>query len=328
MNLTSYPADYASAYDDNLFCFEGVDAESVSHLTLLDGADTPLGERRYRGQSSLTLSPKAYLLAQLAPEPLPIASRLYFTSPSGRDASIKVGYNSGEEFSPTVLFTASHYPLSSRTPMCDGEEWRDIALGEQDEIALCVDEGTVVSAVLTSEGSATIPLALYTVPRSGVVLFCVNAEAAIARLGSVEGVEAFTISIAISSTTITKVHYRLVEAPGEGVRMAWLSERGYICYHTFPRPTSVELHCSRTLHEGSEATTVPLTKSWQELSLDSGVLSNGEAQRLSEIISSPCLWRYVNGSYEPQRVVSHKVARVGYNPQRVCLTIRPAANPH
>lgn len=319
MKLTNYPADFASAFDKNLFCFDEVEASHPVELHFYDCEDNLLGVRRYVGQESVATSPQAFLLAQLNPEPVPLAEGCEFVIPSGRIAKLSVGYNGDTERTPEVLFTDSHNSLGINLPLGDGEEWRTISAGECDEIAFCVSATTTLSASAHFSDGTVVSLGIRTIKYKGVVLLGINANSILSHASAPQGATEFDVVVRLRDELCCRVHYRVVPPEEWGVRLAWLSADGSVRYHTFPRPLSKRLHTLPTTTNGS----VVRMESWEELSLDSGVLPIRDAQRLAEIATSPRIWRVMPEGFVPQTIHSHSAEWGGGQPARVSLTICP-----
>ena len=315
MKLANYPADYASAHDNNLFEFDEIDTSRPCELHFYDGESNLLGVRRYVGRESITTSPKAFVLSQLNPHPAPLVEGCRFAVLSGREAALSVGYNNNSERTPEVLFTCSHKALAVDTPLGSSEEWRTIAADECDEVTICVAPSTTVIALAIFANGVSVPLAKQLNKHKGIVALCFNANHILSHSSAPQGATEFEVVVRSGAVECVRVHYRVVPATEGGVRLAWLSADGSIRYHTFPRPTSHRLLASR--REGVAV------ESWEEVSLDSGVLSIREARTLSEIVASPLVWRLVNGEFEPQSIVEHNVLRGVARPERVSLTVCP-----
>lgn len=319
------PADFASAFDENLYSFEQVDTSLPSELLFYDGDNRLLGVRRYTDRESLEVSPRAYLLHALSPTPLAHLSESGFVTASGRDVTLLVGYNDDEDFTPPLLFTASHKALSASSPMGASEEWRTIAAGECDEVALCVAEGARVVAVVTfADGSSNV-VDTHIAERKGVLLFGLSADSLLSHPLLPEGAESFDLSIDIDSARCLTLHYRLATAEREAVRLAWVTSYGTIGYHTFP-PAAERRLCT-TREECHTPTESPAARVawWEEMTLHSGVLPLREGDRLADIVTSPRLWRVVDGSLLPLTLLDHSVEFAEGGTKSVSLTLRPAS---
>lgn len=325
MKLKNYPADFASAYADNPFSFEEVDITSPCELIFYDADGNVVALRRYVGQQSLTTSPRAILQRLISPEPLAEVARCEFVRPEGRDATLSVEYDDGEQMTPEILFTASRYDHAANSPMGSSEQWRTIAPGECDEVAFVVTEGATLSARLLVDGIEHAQLASFTSPAKGVVLFALAADDVIERVADLELEGGFDICIDLNGRECVQLHYRLRSAHNSDVRLAWLCAEGGICYHTFHRSTR-SLHRSSTVRTTSTGQEVARGEMWSESRLVSEVLPAVELhQLLTGILSSPCLWlRQKDGSYTPQLLLTSEAPLQGDGAGRVSLLLRSA----
>lgn len=324
MILSKYPADFASAYEENPFSFSDVDPTTPTEVSFCDAEGEVVGVRRYLGRESIDSSPCVFAQSQLAPAPIVGFGECGFVRPSGRDASLVVRYNDDEDSTSAILFTAARHNQSTNMPMGDNEQWRSIASGESDEVAFCLAQGCRIEARLLCDDTFVAMLAVYTTSSKGVLLFVVDADNIISRLSRFESASQFYLSFFINGWERARIHYKLRPSFAEDVRLAWLSSDGYIAYHTFPRPTEHHLHTQRTLLDSPEGSTVGSVESWEEIELHSGVLCSSEVTQLADMLSATHLWRIKDGDYEPHVILSHEAQLGGEGVKGVNLTLRPA----
>lgn len=325
MILSKTPADFASAYADNLFEFEEVDMTYPCELIFYDAGGNIVALRRYAGQQSVTTSPRAILKRLISPEPLAEVAKCEFVRPEGRDATLSVEYDDGEQVTPEVLFTSSCYNHTANSPMGSSEQWRTIAAGECDEVAFAVTEGATLAARLLVDGIEHAQLGSFTSPAKGVVLFALVADDVLSSVAESRLQEGFDICFDLNGRECAQLHYRLRSAHNSDVRLAWLNAEGGISYHTFHRPTK-SLHRSSREYATASGREVASVEVWSECHLVSEVLPATELQQLlAGVLSSPRLWlRSEDGSYSPQLLLTSQAPLQGDGAGRVSLTLRPS----
>lgn len=324
MKLTTYPADYSSAYDDNHFCFEEVDVATPTEIAFLDADSQTLGARRYASQATIATSPRSLLHRLLAPEPC-LMDKCGCVAPEGRSAAIVVTYNDGAELSPLVHFTASHTPTLLHEVM-GGEraQERTISSGECDELAFRASQGDRLSVTCAFDGDV-ISHIIYMgeVAAEGINLFVVNCDAILAR-SRTSNVTSFKLTFTLAGSLLAKLNYRVLPAVKGATRLAWLNRDGYISYHTFRTPAEERLVTSRSECRTPSGTLTLGVESWRESTLRSGYLSAAEMERLAGLVASPRVWKIAEGAFEPQILLSHTTLTGGSGAHTLELTLRPA----
>lgn len=323
MELKNYPNDFSSAHADNAFSLVNVDPTSPVDVIFYNVDGDIVALRRYVGCERVDSSPKSILLRMLSPEPLAKVEECCFVCPEGRDALLSMEYDGGEGYTPEILFTASHHNHSANTIMGEQEQWRTIAPGECDEVAFCVASEATISATLWVDGVMQSEVADFTPSSNGVVLFALSANDLLSRLRKPEDVSAFDLQFDIDGARCAVVHYRLGTPSRSDVRLAWLNHEGGISYHTFRCPTITTHRTSKECDTPSGRQVVSV-ESWMERKVQSQVLSVAEAQRLSEVLSSPRVWLCTEGGFESQIILSHELPLEGEGARRMTLSLRPA----
>lgn len=323
MNLTSYPADYSSAFDkNNLYCFDCGDATAPTEITFYDGDGVVIGARRYAPSEKIAASPESFLRRLLNPHPhTNVPGCRIFHAPD-REVAIAVGYNDNANRTPLVHYTASLAPLALHAVMGGDEQWRSIAAGEWDEVAFRVENGEKMTAVCHfPDGIGDRTLVTNTAQASGLHILSVDADVA---LVSKPTAESFDVVLSVGGVEIATLHYEVAAAAPKGVRIAWLNSEGYISYHTFRTVLAERLQAVRSEYETASGTLTLAVESWREMTLRSDFLSSDKEEWLSELAASPKVWRIDSRRAVPQSITSHSVVFAGDGARSVELTLRPA----
>ena len=322
MNLTSYPTDYASAYDpNNTFCFEGADPTAPTEIIFYDGNGGVLGARRYAQRERIVTSPQSFLQRMLDPHPYTLRG-CQIVRATDRSVALSVGYNDGANRSPVIHFTASQGRLPNPTALGGFSQERIISAGECDEVLFKLPKGARLTAECRFEGeeSGTQMCELF-IGVSDIYAVIVDADEILALNPAAE---CFDFVVAMSGSVVGRIHYEVATAVAGSVRLAWLNTEGFISYHTFRGVPSERLVTSRSECQTQGGTQTLAVESWRECTLRSGYLSAEGVERLSGIATSPRVWRVTAEGVEPQILLSHAITTLGSGARQVELTIRSA----
>lgn len=322
MNLTSYPADYASAYDqNNQFCFDGVDPTVPTEIVFYDGKGVVVGARRYAQREKITASPQSFLQRMLAPHPYNLRGCQIIRA-EDRSVALSLGYNDGASRTHIVHFTPSQGRVPSPTALGGYEQWRTISAGECDEVVFKLPKGASLSAECRFEGEVggTV-MCEDSIEISDIYAVIVDADEILALRPSAES---FDFVVIMSGAVVGKIHYEVTPAVAGSVRLAWLNTDGYISYHTFRGTPSERLVTSRSECQTQSGTQTLAVESWRESTLRSGYLTAEGVERLAGIATSPHVWRVTADGAEPQTLLSHTITTLGRGARQVELTLRPA----
>lgn len=324
MKLTSYPADYSSAYDDNYFCFEEVDVAAPTEMTFINEDSSTVGVKRYAPSEPLLASPRSLLQRLIAPTPY-LSDKCGCLAPSNRVAAIAVAFNDGAESSPVVHFTASHTATPEGAVMGERVQSRTIAAGECDELAFRASQGDKLIVTCQFEGSVT-PHIIYVgdVATEGINLFVVSCNSILSRSQTPTSVTAFKLTFTLAGESLAVLNYRVVSATKGATRLAWLNRDGYISYHTFRTPAEERVMTSRSECQTPSGTLTLGVESWRESTLRSGFIPAKEMEVLAGLVSSPRIWKITDGAFEPQTLLSHTTITGGSGAQTMEVTIRPS----
>lgn len=189
---------------------------------------------------------------------------------------ITIGANREEIVVPSVP-TAT--PLSRR-----------IAYGECDELPIVVGAGEIISLSISANNGETLSL-----EHSSI---CGVTKLHIATHDFNSDISSLTINITRNGVPFAEVFYTITPPASKGVRLAWISESGYIERYTFPvvhkASRKVEKQCLRVA-DGVLSTNI-LTQSL--LSVTSRYEPRKTIEALAQIISSPKVWIERNGKFK------------------------------
>lgn len=321
MKLTTIPADFASAYDDNYFVFEEVDASTPTEVAFLDAEGERLGARRYASRESIQTSPRSLLERLLEPRPV-VEGGCRFLFGADRQTALAVEFDGGAQSSPLVHFTAAHTPTPLHSVMGGSEQYRTLSAGEHDEVAFRAAVGDSLVAMVMMDGAVPTFLCGATARQSGVHVLIVDADEILERTG--QKPESFDVSITIGGVRVATIHYRLRSVAKGAVRLAWLNREGYISYHTFPAPLSERVVCARSECETPYGTLILGGASWREKTLGSGFLSAEQAEQLVGLVTSPRVWLLEGEVAKPQTIISHTMQLCGEGGRTLRLEVRDA----
>lgn len=329
MILTSYPTNNSPALDDNIFRFEEVDKTTPQEVEYRLADGTLLGIKRYIGRSTIDSSPKCYISRLLDPRPL-VPTTTSLLSTSGRQLSLYAAWDGGRQVSPTVKFLHTDKRILPPAVLGNKEQWRVIAAGESDEIALMLlSVGSVVVNVRLPSGEVFMILrSSAAADRLLVVGFDVDEMLDLILDAGAEMPHRFDLEIVYAQIPLATIHYRLVERSEEGVRLAWLASDGAIHYHTFNLKGGEMIRTNRSESHTLEGTSTLSLEAWSELSLTSGRLSQGEFEAVADVVTSPKVWRITSEGPRLQQLLSHNLAIAGEGRGRVDVTLRDAAAKH
>lgn len=327
MRLSSYPADYSSAFGDNLFCFEDADPTSPVEISFFSDGSTAtlLGTKRFLGRSEFAADISNFLRRTLFPAPTfsPISRLVY---PAERNVAAYASWGDGYR-SATIPFVASTEPIVVPCPIGgEGYQSRRIGRSEYDEVTFSAPADSSVKVRLTFPDGQTLSSGVATGSRGGIWCFVLNVDTLLGMINNGSQQSGVQVVVSVEEEVVVTVDYTFVERGEKAVRLAWLAPCGAIHYHTFPTIVAERWCADRHSVDSSAEGLVTLSaEGWREVELLSGHVSEQEAERLSELLSSPFVWRCMSdGSCEPQHILSGNSTLRGGRGGSLSLTLRPS----
>lgn len=294
VSFSGLPDDYGSVFGELTYTISDVAPGAVASVEIYTDADSkkPIGVKRFKSDGSVIVNVSNYLRRRISPNPF-AANRLEFLSDKMKyvKAYLKCGGNS----SAVQVFTGATrtlypYELLSRLPLK-----RKIAWDESEEISFVIPTSRM-GYVCTLSGSRVYEVkSIMQVITGGVVTFIFGMPALAAKLRA-EGVDLrdfnrINLKIKSSSDVIAEISYQLCERGGRAVRLCWVNSMGGIDYHTFEPPLSEHIAVSKeTLLSRSGYVGSDIRKE-RYVEVTSGYLPSLWLEGLSEVLSSPLVWR-------------------------------------
>ncbi len=193
---------------------------------------------------------------------------------------ITIGANREEITAPSV---PTAMPLSRR-----------IAYGECDELPIVAEAGESIAVSISADNGETLSL-----EHSAI---CGVARLHLATRNFDSGISSLVINIARDGKPFAEVLYAITPPISKGIRLAWISESGYIERYTFPvvhkASRKVEKQCLR----GADGVLSTNILSQSILSVASRYEPRKTIEALSQILSSPKVWIEQGGKFKEVEV--------------------------
>lgn len=327
MRFVKVPAEYASAFGELLYTVEGVGGEPFdAEIMDVDSGET-LGVKRYSGMDAVELNAALYVRSALAPQPA-MSQRTGLWPVAGRGvmAAVRVG----EEVSPGRFFTAATCGIAPMQPLSLLPSEREIGFGEADEMGFLLPAGnySVSVAVAEPNGDAVMPAIHCIVTKEGMFALRIDMEE-VAQWHEGRGVglcecNGVVVTLLAGEEAVFTCRYAVKRYAAEVVRLCWLNSLGGFDCFTFPAVSEgVEGEVKRILSaDGPKTVAAGLDRLME---IGSGYLPAGVMRALSEILTSPLVWRVCGGELTPVVVEEKKTAVRGE--ELVCfkVTVREPA---
>ncbi len=270
------PNNFASIWNELIFEWQESEPSDILIEIINDRTDESIGVKKFYSSSSAKINIAPMLFKSM----MPTASKNSTTGAVNPSTGFpRVVLQVGDTQSPTLYFTYAKEQAEEDMILRTMPANRILYADECDQITMIGAEGELIVFTLRGiehgqEEYSTIR-SYYTSIDGGVRVFHLLAS---------EWVNTYkTISVDCISgtTTLGTITYSLESQAASGYRVAWLSQRGSIEHYTFPIVAS-----SSQLSSGKHSKT-----------LRSAYGTAEEIEAISEIISSPLVWRVEAGEY-------------------------------
>lgn len=186
---------------------------------------------------------------------------------------------------------------------------------DMDEVALVTTAKVIPELVMHYWGDDYVERTMSQIASTGMIAVSIDVADCIRRLKDrvrvpEERVNDFILRLRLVSGSVETVlerHYTIDKERTGGVRLAWVNRYGAIDFHTFPTIEAVRTDGKKQTH-----------------TLVSEVCDEGRAKWLSEIFSSPRVWRADGKTLEQVTVADGEVVASPLKPTYVSLSITPA----
>lgn len=320
MIYSADPTLYGSVFRPVCFELTEVDAPEGLDVRILDMSFRELGAKRFYAQGGLTIDVGPYMRALLAPEPIVSKGHGCHKVPERvAEALLAIGDVTSGCMSMGGTDDTPVGAIGSAAPVRVS-----IRPGERDEIPLIPREGTTAPKITFTHGGVlhtdlSLGGAPYVTSPLAVVVDVDTVLAAWRRLtgAAYDALAEFTVEVCSEEARI----YTLDHYGSGGVRLAWLNRFGGVDYHTFPTVRQTLFEGSRTRVATINGFRTLATAAAQSTRLVSAPCSEGESMWLSEIFSSPVVWRIAGTAFERVEVSAGRVETSPLKPTVVELTI-------
>ncbi|HJA98780.1 MAG TPA: hypothetical protein H9779_04160 [Candidatus Alistipes avicola] len=312
MNFTKQPDQFASIYGDLSYSFTGASSSELL-LNILDVSNgKTLGSKRYFNTTSGTTN--------IAPM---IRKNIRFTPQTGRigfyeakDRGISVQLSGDNTFSEVRTFLATKDQATTSSLLTSMPRQRIIAYGEYDEITCLIPSSYTVS--LQSD-TQTTPITFNYDKGQPLTIF---------RLETgyfPPSTKTISLEIIVEKATIDRIDYTVVPASECGCRLAWRSSAGSIEHYTFPVIKSIIQKTDKEqIYTSTNGYIDTCIKTEQTTSLTSAYEPTSMILALSELFTSPQVWRVRDTQYE--EVDLHPTEQTIFRHGTLCgveVSIRP-----
>ena len=164
--------------------------------------------------------------------------------------------------------------------------------GASDELTL-LTAATQSVTVIARSGDTTTAVS-YPVSGEGLHLFRLDAR-------DFAGAETLTVDAGACGT----IHYTLVAAPADGVRLAWRSSAGSVEAYTFPVETTAAVEATKSRAYGPDGH-IAAARQERRRTLRSAFEVRAVLEALAELTASPEVWLVTPAGYEAVDVVSER----------------------
>ncbi len=331
MNLTTYPAPYQSAFREACFVLGGLSAASGLDIRIYaQGNSRLMGVKRIYATDEAAVNAAPYVRRLLSPEPL-CGRGAGMAAAEGR--AVDCSITADGLVSDAVYLTSGTDDAPTVTVLSASPETVKIRPGEKDEVAV-ITGGTMATPMITfmHDGEEYTDYSLMGISGSGMLAFVVDADDAARRFSGLTGADAsemtgFTVWLRIqvrSSEVYISRSYEMDRDSHGGRRLAWINRYGAVDYYTFPYVSGGKTTGSRErIYTPAGYRTVATIAATSETLL-SEASSPETVEWLSEIFSSPAVWKITGKWFERVEVADGGAEYSSGRPGTVSVTIAPA----
>ncbi len=277
------PNNFSSLWGELIYEYNSTEEKDIVIEILDTESEETLGVKKFYSSSSAQLN-LAPILFETA---LPKSSQLQFSSTiTAAYGFPSVSLTDGDSSCETRTFTFADSSISAPATLSSMPENRLLCAGERDIITIVAKEASQLSYTITgtrsSDGeSVTLQKSNYSISSQAI-------QHSIVADSYSSTYQAIYYTLYYGSEAIATRNYSLSSEAAAGYRVAWLSKRGSIEHYTFPI-------IEEQNYLSSGATTRTLRSAYGTAE---------EVEALSEIISSPCVWRVSGDEYSAIEILT------------------------
>ncbi len=277
------PNNFSSMWGELIYEYNSTDESDILIEILDTESEETLGVKKFYSSSSAQLNLAPILFETSLPE----ASQLQFSSTITAACGFpSVALSDGDTSCEVRTFTFADSTISAPAALSSMPENRLLCKGERDIITIIAEDLAQLSYTITatrlSDGeSVTLQKDSYSIS-SQALQHTISADSFSATY------QALYYTLYSGGEAIASRNYTLSSEATTGYRVAWLSKRGSIEHYTFPVVEEQN-------YLSSGATTRTLRSAYGTAE---------EVEALSEIISSPCVWRVSGDEYSELEILT------------------------
>ncbi len=277
------PNNYSSMWGE--LTYEYNCATSTDIVLDIESAESgeSLGVKKFYSSTSAKLNVAPMLFESMLPD---VGNIEFTTTLSQAEGFPKISLSVGSESCDERVFCYSQQPLSAPAVVTTMPLNRLLRAHEVDLITFIANEGSTIKYILSAvaqAGGAEIELASEEVVASGSAM-----QISIAADDFIEEYSTLYCTLYCDGDILAKCGYTLGDSLLQTYRVAWISSKGSIEHYSFPAITSRSY-----LNSGATVR-----------SLRSAYGTAAEVEALSEILSSPKVWRADGDEYREVEVLT------------------------
>lgn len=294
ISFSELPDDFGSVFSDLNYTISGVVPGAVTNVEIYNNPDSkiPVGVKRFKGDGTLTVNASNYLRRSISPKPFATNLLTYYAD---KARYVKACLKCGGVLSDVKIFTGAIRTLYTNEFLTSLPLKRKIAWDESDELSFAIPSSRM-GYVCRLSGSRVFEFKpIYQIITNGVATLVFGMPAVAARVKA-EGMDIrdfkrINLKIKSTSDVIAEIDYEICERPGGAVRLCWVNSMGGMDYHTFESPLSEYVAVSKkTLLSRNGYVGTGICKN-RYIEITSGYMPSLWLDGLSEVLSSPLVWR-------------------------------------
>lgn len=314
MPFVSVPQQFFSLEYDINYVFEQNQAKSIDFRIINDTDNQLIGAKRTAPATSISINIASILRSQIAFVPRFGASGFRNLTDRGvtvRVEAVETDSNLLVDTAPARTFLIGDQQTISPGIRTTMPLERIIPANVSDEISLLTEEDCTL--YITAEGPDSTQIQSYSASGAGLHIFYISPA-------DFPGCENLTLD----AGRYGQIHYTVVPASEESVRIAWQSHAGSVEQYSFPVTRSTALRISKQRAEGDEGHLVTQIESSLEMTFVSALEREEVMESLGEILSSPNVWISRHGGFVPLDILSDEAVIQQYGVLRTLeIVTRP-----
>ncbi len=324
MRIKSLPENYTGILAPVIYEIDQAEPSQIVTVGIFAGTDgQAAGEKRLFGESAYTVNAANYVGGRIKVEPVAGnggAAGTWIAKAEQRCGIVKI--SAGAIVSAATCVTGGRNVCREKAALSDAPAKRNIAVGENDEIAFIAPGLNVSAKAILSggEGNAVVDLGSC-VCDGGIYVAVIDTGYILGQSAEIH--RQMAVEISADGNVLAAREYSIIPASADAVRLCWQNPYGQIDYHTFRiAEENLTLDKSRAyLAEGYA--TVGLT---EEVIIKA--VSKLEPRKtlkwLAGILSSPQVWMVEGDGFVKVDVITDKASVKAENPGNISVSFRKA----